>query len=182
MCTNEIEKWKAHFKSTFTTITRSNAKFSNDARFPFTWMPSMIVCLTRSLRHVETEFCVVRTLYASFPWFCVQLDFYALTWPCPLVTLSGPGNSIAECCTWIHFLVVGHPVSIDYCLKALGELVCPVESGRLLPGSHTIQDRWYSGTTALLKETCSRQHPRDDKSHAQWWVGWFANQASRAYN
>ena len=51
--------------------------FANDARFPFTIVPSMIVCVLFCLRLVETESRVLRTPYTSLPWFCVQLDFYA---------------------------------------------------------------------------------------------------------
>ena len=45
--------------------------------FHSTYVPSVIVCLISSLRRVATEARFVSTLYASFPWFCVQLDFYA---------------------------------------------------------------------------------------------------------
>ena len=40
-------------------------------------VPSVIVCLMCGLRRVETKSRFCRTLYASLPWFCVQLDFYA---------------------------------------------------------------------------------------------------------
>ena len=54
--------------------------FAKDARFPSTILATrafrdgLLMC---SLRRVETGSRFLRTLYASFPWFCVQLDFYA---------------------------------------------------------------------------------------------------------
>ena len=45
--------------------------------FHNTRVPNVIVGLMCSLRRVETEPRFLRTLYASLPWFCVQLDFYA---------------------------------------------------------------------------------------------------------
>ena len=44
--------------------------------FHNTCVPSMIVCFMCSLRRVETESRSLCTLYASLPWFCVQLDSY----------------------------------------------------------------------------------------------------------
>ena len=56
--------------------------------FHNTRVPSVIVCRMCSLRRVETESHFLHTLYASLPWFCVQLAFdvyymqkFAVTWP-----------------------------------------------------------------------------------------------------
>ena len=78
MRTNEIEKWKTHFKNIF-QIQRNKMFFANDARFPFTYshICSVIVCVMFCLRRVETESRFVHSLYASLPWCCVQLDFYS---------------------------------------------------------------------------------------------------------
>ena len=72
----EIEKRMTNFKS---TSQRSKMFCANDARFPFTYS-----CMFRDrLRHVLFETCwdrvpfFLRTLYASLPRLCVQLDFYA---------------------------------------------------------------------------------------------------------
>ena len=61
------------------TIQRNNMFFANDARFPFT-IPACLSWLFTwfsNLRSVETEARFLRTPYASLPWFCAQLDFYA---------------------------------------------------------------------------------------------------------
>ena len=58
-------------------IQRNKIFFANDARFLSRSVCSVIVSLMCSLRRVETESrFFLRTLYASLPWFCVQLDFY----------------------------------------------------------------------------------------------------------
>ena len=72
----------AHFKSTFTTLKRFSEILKCCSQrwalsFHDTRVPSVIVCLTRSLRRVETESRFLRTLHASLPRFCVQLEFYA---------------------------------------------------------------------------------------------------------
>ena len=38
---------------------------------------SKYVCLTSNLRRVKIQTRFLRALYASLPWFCVQLDLYA---------------------------------------------------------------------------------------------------------
>ena len=93
MHTNEIEKQMAHFNCTspiikwFSEILKC---FLQMMRASFT----ILTCLPWSFAScvVETEFRFLRTLYASLPWFCVQLDFYAyytqkflLTWPLVLI-------------------------------------------------------------------------------------------------
>ena len=44
--------------------------------FHNTRVPSVIICVKCSQRRVETESRFLRTLYASLPWFCVQLGFF----------------------------------------------------------------------------------------------------------
>ena len=75
----QIEKRMPHFKSTFTTkfIKRfSEIKCSSQTMRAFlshTRACSVIVCVIFCLRRVKCRF--LRTLYASRPWFCVQLHF-----------------------------------------------------------------------------------------------------------
>ena len=63
--------------------SNDSAKYWNVVRkrcaLPFhnTRVASVIVCLMCSLRRVETESRFLRTSYASLPWLCVQLHFYA---------------------------------------------------------------------------------------------------------
>ena len=62
------------------TIQRSTEMlFTNDARFPST----VLACLPWSFGScvvwdvLRPSHCFLHMLYASFPWFCLQLDFYA---------------------------------------------------------------------------------------------------------
>ena len=78
--TKRNRETNAAFRSTFSTkfiktIQRNKMVFANDARFPFTYSRMF----RDRLRHVlfETESRLLRRLYASLPWFCVQLEFCA---------------------------------------------------------------------------------------------------------
>ena len=64
----KMENWMARFKSTFTTITRFSEILKCCSQTMRAFRDRLPMC---SLRRVETEFCFLRTLYASFPWFCV---------------------------------------------------------------------------------------------------------------
>ena len=79
--------FQKHFYHHQTIQQNTKMLFANDASFPFT----ILACLPRSFASCvvdETDSRFLRTLYASLPWFCIQLDFYAyytqksaLTWP-----------------------------------------------------------------------------------------------------
>ena len=76
---NEWRISKALYHQVHQTIQRNKMFFANDAlSFHNTRVPSVIVVPMCSLRRVQTE-SRLRTLYASLPWFCVQLDFFMRT-------------------------------------------------------------------------------------------------------
>ena len=85
--TKRNRETNAAFRSTFSTKfikPFSEIKWSSRTMRAFlshTRVCSVIVCVTFCLRRVETESGLLRRLYASLPWFCVQLDFCALTQP-----------------------------------------------------------------------------------------------------
>ena len=68
--------FQKHFYHCHTIQQNTEMLFANDARFPFTYSRMF----PDRLRHVLFETCAtesrfLRTVYASLPWFCVQLDF-----------------------------------------------------------------------------------------------------------
>ena len=77
MRTDQIEKRMAHFGSTFITIKRFNEirKCCSQTMRAFLSKYPRAIC--DSFSRVETESRFLRTLYASLPCFCVQLDLYA---------------------------------------------------------------------------------------------------------
>ena len=71
---------KKHLYHHHTIQRNTEMLFINDVHFPFTMLACLLWSFTswlRSLGCVETESCFLRTMYASLPWSCIRLDFYA---------------------------------------------------------------------------------------------------------
>ena len=79
------------------TIQRNKTLFANDVRFPFTILECdhFPYVVQDMLRSIKSRFLC--TLYASLPWFCVQLGFYAYYCMTQKFTLTRPLHIMLIC-------------------------------------------------------------------------------------